>query len=86
MARAHGVERPPHFGTTEAHVARLRRARRPSPMFHQAARREVAAFGRVSALARIPTRADLVIDVLLAGGLLGIEEVVGAAAHAQVPW
>ncbi len=72
MTPAHGVERALHFGPTETHV-------------HQAARREVAALGCVSALARIPTFADLALDVLLAERLLGMEGVVGAAAHAQVP-
>ncbi len=72
MMRAHGVERALHFGTTEPHV-------------HQAPGREVAALGRGSALARIPTFADLALDVLLAECLLGMEGVVRAAAHAQVP-
>jgi hypothetical protein len=84
MARAHGVERAPDIGTAEAHVARLRRARRPSPTFDQAARCERAVLGSGSALARIPTFADLALDVLLAERLLGVEPVVGAAADAPV--
>jgi len=53
MARAHGVERALRFRSTETHV-------------DQAARREAAALGCVSALARIPMFADLALDVLSA--------------------
>jgi hypothetical protein len=69
---AHGVERALHFSKAEAYV-------------HQAARGEGAALRCVSALARIPTFADLARDVLLAECLLRMERVVAAAAHAQVP-
>ena len=72
MTPAHGVERALDFGTTEAHV-------------HQAVRRQITALRCVSALARIPMFADLALDVLLAECLFGMEGVVGAAAHAQVP-
>jgi hypothetical protein len=64
MARGHSVERALHFGTAETHV-------------HQAARREFAALGCVSALSRMPPFADLALDVLLAEGLLGMQGVVG---------
>jgi hypothetical protein len=71
MVSAHGVERAPDFGRTKAHL-------------HEAARRELAALGCVSAPARMTTFADLVLDVASAEGLLGVEAVVGAAADAQV--
>src|SRR5581483_6275435 len=84
MARAHAAERPPDFGTMEAHV-------------HQAHRRPIAAFGyraipalgdgsALATLARIPmpALADLALDVLLAEGPLCMEGVVSTTAHAQV--
>src|SRR5262249_16932172 len=71
MALAHGVERAPDLGPVEAQV-------------YEAARREIAAVGKVSALPRVAAFVDLSFDVLLAERLPRVGLVGGAASDAQV--